>query len=157
MTNGKRMGGRRGRGRKIRRLRSGGGHGSGIVRRVRLRLPLISALCLLTPTLAAQPVGWRPVADGAPVAWTPPRAVPPDSAEAAAALALGHLPGEGFLLARIDSAAVAGGAPTLYATRGPRPVVADVRLTGVRALDAEAFLATAETRPGRPYRPEALA
>ncbi|HLT46899.1 MAG TPA: BamA/TamA family outer membrane protein [Rubricoccaceae bacterium] len=100
---------------------------------------------------------WRLVAGGEAVEWAPPRPVPADSAEAAAALALAHLQAEGYLLARVDSAAVAGGTPTLYATRGARPVVAEVRLAGARVLDAEGFLATAETRAGRPFDPDALA
>ncbi|MDX1420346.1 MAG: BamA/TamA family outer membrane protein [Rubricoccaceae bacterium] len=106
--------------------------------------------------LGAQAPPWRLVADGDTVAWAPLRPVPADSAEAAAAHALAYLQGQGFLLARIDSAAVGDGLPTLFATRGPRPVVADLRLTGTAALDAEAFLDTAETRAGRPYDPAAL-
>lgn len=104
---------------------------------------------------SAQPA-WRLVADGEPVAWAPSRPVPADSAEAAAALALAHLQSEGYVLARVDSSARAGGAPTLYATRGDRPLVATFTLEGATRLDAAAFLATAETRTGRPFDPAAL-
>jgi outer membrane protein assembly factor BamA len=117
---------------------------------------VLAALLAAALPSAAQPAPWRLVADGEVQAWTAPRPVPADSAEAAAALALAHLQAEGYLLARVDSAAIEGGSPTLFATRGPRPRVAALQLDGAAALDAAGFLATAETRPGAPFDPAAL-
>jgi outer membrane protein assembly factor BamA len=105
---------------------------------------------------AAAQTRWRLVADGEETAWAPPRPVPADSAGAAAAYALASLQAEGFFLARVDSSAATPEGPTLFATRGPRPVVASVEVHGTTVLDADALLAEAETRTGRPFDPAAL-
>ena len=106
-------------------------------------------LSVAAPPGLAQP--WRLVVDGAPASWTPPRAVPPDSHDVAAALALAHLQQEGYLLARADSVRRTAEGPVLYATPGPRATVATVTLDSVVTLDVERLRFALETRPGRPF------
>ncbi|NNF57353.1 MAG: BamA/TamA family outer membrane protein [Rhodothermaceae bacterium] len=109
----------------------------------------------MLPSEAQTPPTWQLVADGEAVDWRPTRAVPSDSAEAAAALALAYLHHEGYALARIDSATIAQ-APTLYATRGPVAQVRRVTLEGASAVGADEFAATMATQPGDSFDREAL-
>ncbi|MCH7976323.1 MAG: BamA/TamA family outer membrane protein [Bacteroidetes bacterium] len=105
---------------------------------------------------AQQHAPWRLVADGDPVEWTPPRALSPDSIHAAAEQALTHFQREGYFLARIDSAAIVDGLPTLFATRGAGARIASVRFEGVQALDFAAFRQTMGTREGGRFDRAAL-
>ncbi len=114
----------------------------------------------LAASVRAQPEppvpGWQLVAGGEVLPWTPPRRVPPDSAEAAAALVLAHLQAEGHVLARIDSAGFRDGRPTVYASPGEAARVASVSFEGFTTLDAASLADAMETRPGRRFRRETL-
>jgi len=107
---------------------------------------------LAAPAPLAQPsdlAPWRLVAGGEPVAWNAPRT---GDSEVAAGAALAHLQRGGFLLARVDS--VRG--RTLYAARGPRAVVAEVRLEGAARLAPALVREILAVREGRRLRAGAL-
>lgn len=111
--------------------------------------------------VAAQPADstsmlWRLVVDGDEQAWPLGRTMPADSLDAVASGILHRVQRDGYYFASVDSARVEPATATLFVTRGPRIEVAEVRLDGVAALDAERLQSRMQTQPGRVLDPDVL-
>ncbi|MFN3596683.1 MAG: BamA/TamA family outer membrane protein [Rubricoccaceae bacterium] len=121
-------------------------------------LVLAAATSVTATSAAAQPAtGWTVVARTDTLAGTPAdtlAVVRASDAEGAARRALATLRQRGYAFARVDSA---GPGPTLFATAGPRVVVAGIEAVGVFALPEAALREGWQTRPGAPLDSAALA
>lgn len=119
-----------------------------------LRFTAVLFLACNPSMVQAQALRWSLQAeDGSLVPWPSARAWSPDSVRHAALDALHTLQAAGYYFARIDSHSVDRTA-RLFATRGPRVHVGDVRIEGT--LDSLELKRHLTTRPGRILDPATL-